>query len=270
MDFSESVGFIGGGNMAEALLAGFRARGLLPPNRITVSEPRPERREQLARDFGVTVTADNAEAAGRSGTVILAVKPQTLPAALPALASALDPGTLVISIAAGFPLRKLEAALPASPVVRAMPNTPALVGAGATVIAPGARVTEPMTAWARTLFESVGLCLVLPEAHLDAVTGLSGSGPAYVFLLAQSLAEGGVKMGLPPAEALALARQTILGAGKMMVETGRDPAELRAQVTSPGGTTMEGVRALTEDGFPAAAVRAVEAATLKSRKLGEG
>jgi len=260
--------------MAEALAAGILGKGTVPAAKILVSEPREDRRAFLAGRYGVKVTADNLEVARGAGTLFLAVKPQVLPQVLGELAPLLAPpsreGPLVISLAAGFPLRKLEAALPGAAVVRAMPNTPALVGAGATVLSPGSMATPEMTGWAGELFGSVGMCLALPEKHMDAVTGLSGSGPAYVFLFAEALADAGAGAGLPRGEAEALARQTIFGAGKMMMEAGKPPAELRLAVTSPGGTTMEGLRALEDAGFKAAVVRAVAAATAKSRKLVEG
>lgn len=270
MDFRRSVGFIGGGNMAEALAAGIVRKGTVPAPKVWVAEPRPDRRSYLASRYGVRVTADNLEAAGSSGTLFLAVKPQVLSSVLPSLAPGLPAGGLVLSIAAGFPLRKLEAALPGAAVIRSMPNTPALVGAGATVISPGAKATPAMTAWAKELFGSVGICLELPESQMDAVTGLSGSGPAYVFLLAEALEEAGVKAGLPRGEAGALARQTIFGAGRMMVEGDTPPGALRQAVTSPGGTTMEGLRALGEGGFSELLARAVAAAAARSKQLGEG
>ncbi len=270
MDFKDSVGFIGGGNMAEALVAGIVNQGRVPPGRMMVAEPRDDRRTHLALHYGVAVSADNIETARGAGTLFLAVKPQVLPEVLPALAPVLSADRLVVSIAAGFPLRKLSSALPGIPLVRAMPNTPALIGCGATVLSPGPLAAPEMLDWARELFASVGVCLVLPEDHLDAVTGLSGSGPAYVFLLAEAMTEGGMKMGLPRSEASLLARQTVFGAGRMMIESGRTPASLREAVISPGGTTVEGLRALEEAGFREAVARAVEAATLKSRKLGEG
>jgi pyrroline-5-carboxylate reductase len=270
MDFRGSVGFIGGGNMAEALVAGMVNKGSMAPGRILVAEPREERRARLALHYGIAVTSDNLEAASGAGTLFLAVKPQVLPSVLPALAPALPAGGLVVSIAAGFPLRKLASALPGTSLVRAMPNTPALIGCGATVLSPGPLATPAMTDWAREIFASVGVCLVMPEERMDAVTGLSGSGPAYVFLLAEAMTEGGVRMGLSRTEASLLARQTVFGAGRMMIESGPGPAELRESVTSPGGTTVEGLRVLEEAGFPGMVARAVEAAALKSRKLGEG
>jgi pyrroline-5-carboxylate reductase len=231
-----------------------------------VVEPVAARRAELAERFpGVRIGAEPVAAAG----AVLAVKPGDVPAAGAAVAAA---GTSrVLSIAAGVPLSALEAAVGAGvPVVRAMPNTPALVGAGAAAIAAGSAAGEEDLAWAEGLLQAVGTVVRVPEPMLDAVTGLSGSGPAYVFLVAEALIEGGVLAGLPRDVSTALAVQTIAGAGRLLAESGEGPEALRAAVTSPGGTTAAGLRALEARGVRSAFLEAVAAATERSRQLGGG
>ncbi|GBE15615.1 MAG TPA: pyrroline-5-carboxylate reductase [Proteobacteria bacterium] len=270
MKYRKTIGFVGGGNMAEALAGGITGAGIVPPEDILISEPVKERRSSLQRRFGFSVTSHNGAPAAECGTVFLSVKPQILPAVLDEIGPIPGPDQVIISIAAGVPLSVLKAAFPATPVIRAMPNTPALTGNGATVIAPGGKVKEGMIAWACRLFEAVGICLVLPENMMDAVTGLSGSGPAYIFRMAEALTEAGTSLGLPPGDASRLVTQTILGAAMMMTETKMEPAALRERVTSPGGTTQAGLKAMAEAGFEDAVKKGVLAAAERSKALGKG
>ncbi|HTZ09127.1 MAG TPA: pyrroline-5-carboxylate reductase [Acidimicrobiales bacterium] len=254
---------IGGGRMGAALVRGMLGAGRSPET-LCVVEASPERRRQLADDLpGVTV---RAEAVGGAGAVV-AVKPADAATACGALATTATPR--VLSIMAGVPLARLEQWLPPeTAVVRAMPNTPATVGAGVAAVAGGSRAGDEDLAWARGLLETTGLVVTLPETALDAVTGLSGSGPAYVFLLAEALVEAGVGVGLAPEVSRLLAVGTVVGAGRLLEATGAAPEELRAQVTSPGGTTEAGLRVLEGRGQRDAVAAAVAAATERSRELG--
>jgi pyrroline-5-carboxylate reductase len=263
------IGLVGGGNMAAAL-----ARGLLSSKRVTpaalrASDPSEARRAALASEHGIEVHATNAEVASWASVLVLAVKPQVIETAIHGLAGALAPGALVVSIAAGVPLGVLESLLPAGTrVVRAMPNTAAMALAGATAVAAGSHATAADLEAARQLFDAVGITLVVDEALLDAVTGLAGSGPAYVMLVIEALADGGVKMGLPRDAALRLAAQTVYGSAKLLLETKEHPARLKDMVTSPGGTTIAGLHALEAGGVRTALIDAVERATRRSQELG--
>jgi pyrroline-5-carboxylate reductase len=253
---------VGGGRMGTALLGGLLAAGW-SPERVSVVEALEARRAELADQFpGVRVVG---EPAGGGGAV-LAVKPGDVPTAASALAA--TGVERVVSIAAGVRLAALEAALGAVPVVRAMPNTPALVGAGVTAIAPGAHAGEEDLSWAEEVLGAVSTVVRVAEPLLDAVTGLSGSGPAYVFLVAEALIDAGVLVGLPRDLSTTLAVQTLLGAARLLAETGDTPEALRAAVTSPGGTTAAGLRALEAAGVRSAFLDAVSAATQRSRELG--
>ncbi len=269
---AKRIGFIGGGSMAEALAGGLVSSGVAA-ERIRIADVSAERRAHCAAALGVETAERNAGAAGDADVVVIAVKPADVAAALAEAVG--DPEVdaarpLWISIAAGVTLARLERLLSSDArVVRAMPNTPALVRCGATGLCGNARVGDDDLATACALFDGVGLSWVAPEEGLlDAVTGLSGSGPAYVFLLLEALVDAGAAVGLPRDAALRLARQTVLGAARLAVETGRSPAALREQVSSPGGTTVEGLRALAERGFREAVGEAVAAATRRSRELG--
>jgi pyrroline-5-carboxylate reductase len=248
--------------MGAALLGGLLGAGW-PPDRLTVVEAVEARRRELAAAFpGVRVEAEPP----RGGGAVLAVKPADVPGAAAALAAA---GVeRVVSIAAGVRLAVLERSLGAVPVVRAMPNTPALVGAGVTAIAAGSLAGEDDLAWAEEVLGAVGEVVRVPEPLLDAVTGLSGSGPAYVFLVAEALIDAGVLVGLPRDLSTTLTVHTLLGAARLLAETGDGPEALRAAVTSPGGTTAAGLRALEAAGVRAALLDAVSAATERSKQLG--
>jgi pyrroline-5-carboxylate reductase len=270
MPLGKSVVFLGTGNMAEALLKGLLREGTADPEEIVCAEPRQERREEIANRYGVEVTGDNRAAVAEADLIILSVKPQVVEAVLAEISPAVDASKLLVSIAAGLSVATLARGLPAGTrIIRTMPNTPALVGAGATAVTRGPHATEADLTVARALFEAVGTVVVVDEPLLDGVTGLSGSGPAYVFLAIEALADGGVKAGLPRPAAVALAAQTVMGAARLVLETGRHPGELKDMVTSPGGTTIAGVQALEARGFRAALMEAVEAATRRSRELGE-
>jgi pyrroline-5-carboxylate reductase len=252
---------VGGGRMGEALLAGLLQAGR-EPHELAVAEVSPKRRDELATTYaGVTV----AEAPVPADGAVLAVKPADVWAAARAVEA--TGCRRVLSVAAGVTTAAIEEGGELR-VVRAMPNTPALIGAGAAAISPGAHATEDDLAWAEQILGAVGVVVRVPEASLDAVTGLSGSGPAYVFLVAESLAEAGVLAGLPRDTAETLAFQTLLGAARLVVESGDAPAALKAAVTSPGGTTAAGLRELERHGVRAAFLDAVSAAAERSRQLG--
>jgi pyrroline-5-carboxylate reductase len=255
---------VGGGRMGEALVTGLLRAGWAEPGEILVVEPVTDRRHALL-ELHVGLRA--APAMEHAEGAVLAVKPGDVEAACRAVATS---GTRrVLSIAAGVPLARLEGWLGAGvPVVRAMPNTPALVGSGAAAIAPGSAATDDDLAWAEGILAAVGVVERVSETMLDAVTGLSGSGPAYVFLLAEALIDAGVLVGLPRPVSRALTVQTILGSARLLAESGDEPADLRAMVTSPAGTTAEGVRALEAGAVRSAVLEAVLAATERSRELG--
>ncbi|MEJ2698958.1 MAG: pyrroline-5-carboxylate reductase [Desulfuromonadales bacterium] len=268
MKSAGKIGFIGGGNMAEAIIRGL-LRGTFPANEITVAEPGEERRAFIADRYGVAVLTDNREVVKGCDLVVLAIKPQIARVVLEEIAVAFSDDKLLVSILAGTSTGTLEEPFGGAPrVIRAMPNTPALVGEGATALCPGRFATVDDLLAARHLFESVGTVQVVNEGQMDAVTGLSGSGPAYVFTFIEALADGGVEEGLPRDAALALAVQTVLGAARLVREGGEHPAVLRDRVCSPGGTTIAGMKALEERGFRAALMAAVEGAAGRSRELG--
>lgn len=268
MALSQGIAFIGGGNMATALIQGLIATHTARREQLLVSDVRPEGLVQLRDKYGIRTTLDN-RAACQSDIVVLSVKPQNFAGLLPMIAPHLAPSTLVVSIAAGVPLRAIESALPHSRVVRAMPNTPALVSAGATALAPGSKATTEDLALSTKIFTSVGCVVHVDESQMDAVTALSGSGPAYVFLLAEALAAAGTEMGLAPEVAAVLAAQTVYGAGKLLAESPDSASELRRKVTSPGGTTAAGVAALEARDFAGAVVACVRAACARGGELGQ-
>jgi len=265
----EKIAFIGAGNMAEALIRGMIRRRLLAPEDIIAGEANPGRREQVERELGIRVTADNREAVSAAGIIVLAVKPQSLDAVVEEIRGKITPDHLVISILAGISTRRLEKELgPGARVVRVMPNTPALVGAGISVICAGRRAGEDALAAARTILEAVGEVRVLEEESIDAVTALSGSGPAYFFLFVEAMIRAGEKLGLPAPEAERLAGSTLAGAGRLLAESGRPAGELRRQVTSPGGTTEAALKVFRERGLFEIVEEAMRAAAGRSKELG--
>lgn len=260
------LGIIGGGVMGEALLSCLLAQQIYTPDAICVSDPQADRRIFLNQKYGVQVTEHNAEAA--SGTaLLLAIKPQILAKVAVDLAQQAS-APLIISILAGVTLTKLESAFAFKAVVRAMPNTPAQVGAGITVIAAGTLVNSEQLAITRKIFESVGQVIELPESLMNAVTGLSGSGPGYVSVVIEALADGGVAAGLPRSIATQLAIQTVLGTAQLLQKTGLHPAQLKDRVTSPGGTTIAGIAQLERSGVRSGLIDAVIAATRRAEELG--
>jgi pyrroline-5-carboxylate reductase len=270
----ERFGFIGAGAMAEALAGGLLASGI-ETRRVNASDPDPARRKHLEEHLGIATSAENSEVVAEADVVVLAVKPGAVAQVLAGLAGAADldcTRPLWISIAAGVSIASLEEGLPDSArIVRAMPNTPALVREGATAICANRAASADDRAAARNLFECVGLCWDAPrEDLLDAVTGLSGSGPAYVFVFLEALADAGVRVGLPRDASAQLAAQTVFGAAKLAIESRRDPAQLKDQVASPGGTTIAGLERLEAGAFRAALYDAVAAATRRSKELGGG
>jgi pyrroline-5-carboxylate reductase len=268
---SHSIGFIGAGNMAEALIRGLVRGNHVPASSVAASAPRQERLEDLRRDYGIDVTTNNREVAQRSGVIVLSVKPQILDKVLREVGDSIRAGSLIVSIAAGVDTETIEESLPeGARVVRAMPNTPALVGAGATAISAGKHASEADLATAKALFDAVGITIVLDESHLDAVTGLSGSGPAYIFLILEALADAGVKVGLSRRNAQRLAAQTVMGSAKLLLDTDEHPGRLKDMVTSPGGTAIAGLPTLEEGGLRTPLINAVETATKRARELGRG
>jgi pyrroline-5-carboxylate reductase len=264
-----SLSFIGAGNMAEAMIRGLLRGNVFAPGDVIASGPRVERMRELAEAYGIGTTTNNREAAA-SRIVVLSVKPQILSKVLDEVADAVDPEALVISIAAGVPVAAIQARLAAGTrVVRAMPNTPALVDAAATAIAGGEHARESDLDDAKRIFDSIGITVILDESLLDAVTGLSGSGPAYVFLILEALSDAGVKVGLSRRTAQLLAAQTVLGSAKLLLETNEHPGRLKDMVTSPGGTAITGLHTLEAGGVRTTLMNAVEAATRRSRELGE-
>jgi pyrroline-5-carboxylate reductase len=257
--------------MAETMMGGLIGSDRSRPDHLICSDVRTARLDELSDRYGVQTTMDNKAVIDASDIVIFAVKPQIIGSVLKETADSLDLSKLIISIAAGVPLAALEKVLRKElRLIRAMPNVCVAVEAGATAITASAGVKPEDVEMARTVFQSVGRCIVLKEDHLlDAVTGLSGSGPAYIFLILDALSDAGVKMGLFREDARELAAQTVLGAAKMLLDTGLNPGQLKDMVTSPGGTTIAGLHALEKGALRATLINAVEAATLRSEALGD-
>ena len=266
-----TVGFLGAGKMATALAQGFVKAELVLPKQIIASDTVEAARASFGREVGAKTTAANIEVVKSAEVLILAVKPDHVAGVLAEIRPHFTDRHLLISIAAGVPLAKLENGLDAGArLVRVMPNTPALVGASATGFALNKAATAADGELAQKLFSAVGLAFPVKETLLDAVTGLSGSGPAYVYLFIEGLSDGGVAAGLPRDIATKLAAQTVLGAARMVLETGQHPGALKDMVTSPGGTTIEGLHELEKGKLRGTVMSAVRAATDKSKKLGQG
>lgn len=259
--------FIGAGAMGGAILKGALQAGLLSKEAVFVKEHTESFCEQVRSTYGVAASTTYPDWK-EVGTVILAVKPQVLPAVLGELKN-IPAGMTVISIAAGITLETLESALPQCAVYRVMPNTPAAVGAGMTAIAVGSEGTEEKTSFVVSLFEALGEAVVVSEVDLDRLGALSGAGPGYCFVILDAMADAGVKLGLPRALAIKAAAQTLYGAGKMAVETGTHPAQLRDQVTSPGGTTIAGITAMEAQGLRTALHAGIEACYTRSNEIGK-
>lgn len=269
MGAEERFGFIGGGNMGEAIIKGLLQSGRTRPRNVFVFDPGPGRLEHLNREHQVNMVKSNEALVQETNVIILAVKPQIMDEVLSGIGSILGSGRLVISIAAGVTLKHIQGAIAApAPVIRVMPNTPALVLAGAAALARGEHAGDEHMALAKSIFESVGLAVEVEEKYMDVVTGLSGSGPAYIFILLEALTDGAVRLGLPRDKARLLAGQTILGAAKLALETGTPPGQLKDMVTSPGGTTAAGLHVLERGGFRGLVMDAVDAAAKRSAELG--
>jgi pyrroline-5-carboxylate reductase len=265
-----TIGFIGAGKMATALAKGFLRAGLVTAEDLIAGDSIPAAREAFGKETGARTTAQNLEVVKSASVLFLAVKPDHVGGVLEEIRGSLSPTQLLISIAAGVTLAKLESGLGAGTrLIRVMPNTPALVGASATGFALGKSALAADGALAQQLFSSVGIAFQVKESLLDAVTGLSGSGPAYVYLFIEALSDGGVAAGLPREAATRLAAQTVLGSARMVLETGLHPGALKDMVTSPGGTTIEGVHELELGALRGTVISAVRAAADKSRQLGQ-
>lgn len=265
---SEKIAFVGAGFMGEALIRGILQAGLYGPKQICAADANGARLEALGAELGIGTAADNAAAIKGADTILLAVKPQVLPDVLVGLAGHVKAGQLVISIAAGVSLATIEGKMPAGlGVIRAMPNLLATVGAAATALAGGTHATEAQLARAEAIFRAVGSVVRVEEKLLNAVTAVSGSGPAYVCLVIEAMADAGVRSGLPRDVAQQLAAQTVAGTGRLILETGKHPAQIKDQVSSPGGTTIAAIAALEHAGLRAAVMDAVAAALQRAGQL---
>jgi pyrroline-5-carboxylate reductase len=265
----KKIGVIGGGKMGEVIIGGIVSRKLAFAGDITVADKVKERLQELKDTYGVAITGNNSKAAKLADVVILAVKPQDMGSVLHELNPAIDGNKLIVSIAAGIPTGFIEGCLRGDArVIRAMPNTPAMIGEGAAALTCGRNASKKDLDLACFIFDALGITVVVKEELMDAVTGLSGSGPAYGFIIIEALTDAGVRMGLNRDIALKLAAQTMLGAAKLCLHGEKHPAELKDMVTSPGGTTIAGLKALEDGRIRAIIMAAVEAATLRSKELG--
>ena len=268
---NKKISLIGTGNMGEALLSGLISSGSSDPKNITCTDIRENRLKSIQEKYGVHTTTDNIKAVEASEIIIYAVKPQIIASVLRETASCLDMSKLIISIAAGVPLAAIESCLNKKlRLIRVMPNIAAFVKESASVIAAGGNATEEDIKLSLAIFESMGRSIFLKENILmDAITGLSGSGPAYIFLIVDAMADAGVKVGLSREDALFLSSQTVLGAAKLLLETKEHPGRLKDMVTSPGGTAIAGIHTLEKGGLRTTLINAVEVATKRSKQLGE-
>ena len=263
------ISFIGSGAMAEALISGILHAGLVVPDQIMVSDISKQRLAYMQDKYKIHTTVTTQEVVTKADILFLTVKPQVMPVVLNSIASYIAPTTLVVSVAAGITIKELQDKLPSLPIIRVMPNTPVAVNEGMSVIALGEYAGEENGQLVLSLFSAVGKALRMEEKDMDAVTGLSGSGPGYAFLLIDALSDAGVRVGLTRQNAVIMAAQTLLGAAKMVLETGEHPAKLRDMVTSPGGTTIAGIHLLEQKGVRAALIDAVQAATNRSQEMGK-
>jgi pyrroline-5-carboxylate reductase len=267
---NKQIGFVGVGNMGEALIHGLLHGHLCRPDQILCSDTRPERLKAIREKYEVKGTSHNTEVVKQSDLIIIAVKPQIMKNVVEEIAKYLNLSKLIISIAAGVPLEAIEScAKKELKLIRVMPNICVSVREGVSAIAGGRHALKEDLMMAKMIFDSVGKSLFIDEYLLDAVTGLSGSGPAYIFLIMDALADAGVKVGLSRDDALILASQTVLGAAKMLIETGEHPGKLKDLVTSPGGTAIAGLHTLEEGGLRTTLINAVEVATQRAKVLGE-
>ena len=271
---NKKIGFIGGGNMAEAIIKGLLSSSIIKASNIFVSEPNNKRQNFLISEYKIKVLKSNLDLAKKSDVLIAAVKPQIMWEVLSGIADNVDSKKLVISVAAGYPVSQIEKALKQGKkkklcVVRTMPNTPSVVLEGVTAITAGKSVSKADLKISHEIFQAVGRTVEVPEEQIDAVTGLSGSGPAYIFMIIEALSDAGVKMGLSRDVANELTIQTVLGSALLVRETGTTPGELKNRVTSPGGTTIAGLHALEKGSLRATLMNAVEKATLRSKELAE-
>ncbi|MEL7608469.1 MAG: pyrroline-5-carboxylate reductase [Bacillota bacterium] len=264
------LGFVGAGNMAQAILKGALDKHVLEASDVLIYDPDTDKAQSQAKQYGVTIARSNAELCAASDIVLLAVKPNVCASALKEIGTALN-GKALISIVAGWDMRRLQAELDDRVhILRVMPNTPSMVGEGMTAFDQSHTLLPDELAFATSIFSSIGRVISVPDTLMSAVTGVSGSGPAYVYLFIEALADAGVLAGLPRATAYELAAQTVVGAGKMVLETGLHPGVLKDAVCSPGGTTIEAVYELESAGFRAAVMRAVDACILKAGALSKG
>ena len=262
------LGIIGAGNMASAIIGGIVKKGIIEGKEIICSSPVAEERDKAVKEFAINATADNKEVVTKSDIILFAVKPQVIPMVVDEIKDTVKDDQLIISIVAGKSIawynetfgRELK-------IVRTMPNTPALVGEGMTGVSPASTVTEEELSKALSILSSFGEAEVVPEKLMDSVVAVSGSSPAYVFMMIEAMADGAVKLGMPRKQAYHFAAQAVLGSAKMVLETGKHPAELKDMVCSPAGTTIEAVQVLEEAGFRAGLIDAMEACAEVSRKL---
>jgi pyrroline-5-carboxylate reductase len=268
---NKKICIIGTGNMGQALVSGLVGSGSSKPKNIICTDVREAKLKAIEKQYGVQTTTSNLEAVSQAEIIIYAVKPQIMAAVLNETAEKLDMSKLIISIAAGVPMEAIESCLNKElRLIRVMPNIAAAVKEAATAVAAGKHASEEDVKLAMAIFDSIGKSVFIPENYLmDAITGLSGSGPAYIFLIVEAMADAGVKVGLSRQEALFLSAQTVLGAAKMLIETQEHPGQLRDRVTSPGGTAIAGLATLEEGGLRTTLIHAVEVATNRSRELGE-
>jgi pyrroline-5-carboxylate reductase len=267
---NEKIAIIGAGNIAEALVSGLLKRRVVSPSQIFATDVSGQRLKHFKSQYGVRIGSDNAQAAKWCDILILAVKPQVIDEVVAGLNLPTRSNCLVLSVAAGVPIVRIQTLLKqATHIIRVMPNTPSIVLEGATALAGGPGVSPQEIKIGEAIFEAVGKVVVVDESHIDTITGLSGGGPAYVCVFIEALADGGVKMGLPRQIAQLLAAQTVLGAAKMVLESGEHPGALKDRVASPGGTTIAGLHRLEEGKLRGTVMNAVESATLRSRELGQ-
>jgi len=269
MIVEQSIAFIGAGSMTEALVAGMLTAGVTDAQHLYATDILPARRDYMGTRYGIHVSEENRAAADWGQILLLSVEPQDLDDVLDEIKPSLRHDCLIVSVAAGYPIARVGARLASDrPIVRAMPNTPSSILAGVTALAFGVAVSDHNRTVAKIIFEAVGKVVLVDETLMDAVTGLSGSGPAYIYVMIEALADGGVNMGLPRQVAEMLAAQTVLGSARMLLESGEHPGRLKDRITSPAGTTIAGIEQLEARQFRATLMSAVEAATIRSRELG--